>query len=354
MIKVLLFGLLSFCMSDSLLSAIENDQYKDPKPKKHHSDSILKQDIVTLIDRKNPSPTGNAHDYVSYAPYWWPDPGSANGLPYIRKDGHYNRYQMNQGTKEILGKMFSTVNALTKEWSKTRDKAYSDRAAQWLRAWFVNPSTVMTPNLEFSQIHLGSNNNRGNTAGVLEGRNFAYLVDDITVLKESTSLTDDDIEHINQWFKSYHTWLMTSKLGKAEHAATNNHGSWFLVQAIAISRYLKNDVLAHNLALEDKARIDNQIKPDGRQPLEIARVDGLGYCVFNVEAQLGVAKLSSSLGVDLWHYTSPNGGSIPKALAFLKAYNDDPSKWKTSQLKRLKPGFLDEVLSEAAVLDKKS
>ncbi len=351
-LKALLIGVLSLGVSSSLLTANENDQSQDPKPKKHHSDSILTSNIVTLIDRKNPSPSGNAHDYVSYAPYWWPDPSSSNGLPFIRNDGHYNRKQINQGTKDILGKMFSTVSVLTAEWSKTHDRAYSDRAAEWLRAWFVNPSTAMTPNLEYSQIHAGRNNNHGNTAGVLDGRSFAYLVDDITVLKESPSLSHDDIEHIDAWFKSYHTWLMTSKLGKAEHAEPNNHGSWFLVQAISISRYLKNDALARSLALEDKARINNQIKPDGRQPLELVRADSLGYSIFNLEAQLGVAKLSLPLGVDLFHYTSPNGGSIPKALAFLKAYNDDPSKWSTSQLKKLKPGFLDDALSEAAALDK--
>jgi hypothetical protein len=27
---------------------------------------------------------------MSLAPYWWPDPKSPNGLPYIRRDGERN------------------------------------------------------------------------------------------------------------------------------------------------------------------------------------------------------------------------------------------------------------------------
>jgi hypothetical protein len=352
--KTLLISILSLSLANHLLIAKDTDQGQEAKIHKHSSESILKTKIVTLIDRKLPSPSGNAHDYVSFAPYWWPDPSSPTGLPFIRNDGHYNRKQMSQGTKDILGKMFNTINALTEEWSRTHDKVYSDRAAEWLRAWFINPNTSMTPSLEYSQIHLGRNHNHGNNPGVLDGRDFAYLVENISTLKQSESLTADDINHIDQWFKSYHTWLMTSKLGKGEHDAPNNHGSWFLVQAIAISHYLKDDALARSLALEDEERINNQIKPDGRQPLELVRADALGYSIFNVEAQLAIAKLSAPLGVDLWHYTGKDGGSIAKALAFLKPYNDDPSKWNKSELKVLQPGFLNHALKEAEALDKKS
>src|SRR5512139_1818868 len=35
-------------------------------------------------------PSGDKHDYMSQAPYWWPDPKSPNGLPYIRRDGEHN------------------------------------------------------------------------------------------------------------------------------------------------------------------------------------------------------------------------------------------------------------------------
>src|SRR5262245_20844980 len=35
-------------------------------------------------------PSGDKRDYMSQAPYFWPDPKSPNGLPYIRRDGERN------------------------------------------------------------------------------------------------------------------------------------------------------------------------------------------------------------------------------------------------------------------------
>ena len=35
-------------------------------------------------------PSGDKHDYMSQAPYFWPDPDKPGGLPYIRRDGERN------------------------------------------------------------------------------------------------------------------------------------------------------------------------------------------------------------------------------------------------------------------------
>jgi hypothetical protein len=316
------------------------------------ADKLLKSPIVTLLNNKAPAPSGNPHDYFSFARYWWPDTSSTSGLPFVRHDGHVNQSQVEQGDNVFLGRMIKNVQTLSVAWSLTHNTAYAARAGDWLRAWFVDPKTNMTPNLEYSQVHLGRNNNHGNNAGVLDGRGFSNLIDALRILRGSEALSSEDDKVINAWFKSYYAWLMTSPLGIGEHNATNNHGSWFLVQAISIARYLGDNQGARALALEDKKRIENQIEPDGKQPLELERTDGLSYSIFNLEAQLYVAQLSKPLGVDLWHYTSPRGGSLSKALEFLKLYNGDPSKWSTNQLKKMHAGFLNEVLSQAALLNK--
>jgi hypothetical protein len=72
--------------------------------------------IATVIDKKRPSPTGDPHDYVSYGRYWWPDPASSNGLPFIRRDGYPNREQMALGDRERLGRMINTVETLAQAW----------------------------------------------------------------------------------------------------------------------------------------------------------------------------------------------------------------------------------------------
>jgi len=79
-----------------------------------------------------------------------------------------------------------------------------------------------------------------------------------------------------------------------------------------------------------------------------SRQDGLSYCAFNLEAQFNVAKLAAPLGVDLWHYEGTNGASLHRGLEFLIPYNTAPETWPHSQLKTLKPGFLQSLIDQAA------
>src|SRR5205823_7105303 len=44
----------------------------------------------SVMDKTRVAPSGDKHDYVSYAPYWWPDSTKPNGLPYIQRDGLVN------------------------------------------------------------------------------------------------------------------------------------------------------------------------------------------------------------------------------------------------------------------------
>src|SRR5688500_222139 len=57
---------------------------------------------VTLNDHVPPS--GDKRDYLSQAPYWWPDPDKPDGLPYIRRDGRTNP-DSNGGDDQQLARM---------------------------------------------------------------------------------------------------------------------------------------------------------------------------------------------------------------------------------------------------------
>ena len=83
------------------------------------------------------------------------------------------------------------------------------------------------------------------------------------------------------------------------------------------------------------------------QTEEIRRVDGLGYSVFNLEAQFQIAQLAAGLGIDLWNYTAPNGASLRRGLDFLRPYNSKPEAWPTSQNAKLAPGFIDALITQA-------
>lgn len=316
--------------------------------------AALKEPLATVTDKRVAPPSGDSHDYVSFARYYWPDPTKPDGLPYVSRDGKHNHEQVARGDRHRIGEFCDTVEKLAAVWHLQRDEAAARRAGEWLRAWFITPATRMNPHLEYAQVRLGRNNNRGNPAGMLDSRGFANVIDALRMLDDSPALTADEKTAVRQWFTTFLQWFTTAKIAVEERAAKNNHGSWYFAQAIPIARYVGQDALARTLVKESQALIAHQIQPDGSQPEEIRRVDGLGYSRFNLEALAVVARHARALGIDLWNYTAPNGASLRQALDFLRPYNQAPGKWPTSQHEKLSPGFLDALIAEAAAANPKA
>jgi hypothetical protein len=316
--------------------------------------AALKAPITTVTDKTQLPASGDVHDYISYARYYWPDPTKPDGLPFVSHDGKHNHEQVARGDRPRIDKLADAVAALAAAWRVNHDEAAARRAGEWLRAWFVTPATRMNPNLEYAQVRLGHRDNKGNPAGMLDTREFATVIDALRVLEGSPALTPAEEAATRAWFAAFLQWFTTAKIALEERAAKNNHGSWYFAQAIPMARYAGRDDLARQLCEESKARFSQQIQPDGSQPEEIRRVDGLGYSAFNLEAQFHVVRLAASLGIDLWNYTAPNGASLRKALDFLKPYNAAPEKWPTSQNEKFAPGFLDPLLKQAAEFSAKT
>ena len=308
--------------------------------------------IRTIVDKARPSPTGDAHDYISYGRYYWPDPAKADGQPFLKKDGYPNTAQIEKGDRKLFEAWLDNVETFALSWSQLHRADAALRAGEWLRAWVIAPATRLNANFDYAQIRLGHDHNRGSASGLIDTRGLMRLVDAVRLLHGSPGLSAADEGAIKVWFSDYLHWLTTSRNGRLEHAAKNNHGSWYLAQAIAIARFVGRDDEARAFAQEDLARIDGQIEPDGQQPLEIAREDGLTYSAFNLEAQLCAARLAAPLGIDLWHHTTPRGGSLSKAIEYLRPYDAAPETWPHQQLAKPKPGFLAPLLEKAAELSK--
>src|SRR5438094_735275 len=54
------------------------------------AERALKVEPITVTSKTFLAPSGDKHDYLSLAPYWWPDPAKPDGKPYVRKDGERN------------------------------------------------------------------------------------------------------------------------------------------------------------------------------------------------------------------------------------------------------------------------
>lgn len=314
--------------------------------------AALAAPVVRITDKPQPPPSGDLRDYVSYARYWWPDPARPDGKPFLRRDGQHNREQVAAGDRHKIDLLVDNVTVLADAWTRLGREDCARRAGEWLRAWFVDPATRMNPSLDYAQVRLGHNGDRGSPAGIIDTRAFAGLVAVLPALEVSPALTSAETAHLRRWFADYFHWLETSPLALAERRAENNHGSWFLVQAAAIALYLGEQQAARRLAEEGRERIAAQFAPDGRQPAELARADGLGYSAFNLEALLQLVPLARRAGVELWHYTAPNGASLKAGLDYLRPYNEAPGKWPHRQNEPLPEGFLTPLLLAAEALDK--
>lgn len=305
------------------------------------ADKLLKQPIYSVMDKAQAGPSGDKHDFVSYAPYWWPDPTKPDGLPYIRKDGHTNKEMVDKGD---AGKFSATVRAiriLTEAFVATNELKYADNAARRINKWFVNPPTRMNPNLEYGQAILGRTTGRG--AGLISMRGLIEIVAAVKDLKKKKVWVEADDRPLREWFSAYLKWLESSEIGLAEKKAKNNHGSWYAAQAMAVELYLGQKQQAKNRAQELKERIAWQIEPDGRQPLEIAREDGFSYSVFNLEALAVAANLAEPLGVNLWKFKTADGRCLRVAFEYLEPFAAGSKPWPHKQLKKIAPNALAKI-----------
>lgn len=311
------------------------------------ADKAMKNAPVSVVEKTQLPASGNKHDYLSLADYYWPDPSKPNGLPYINRDGQLNPEINTIPDKANFNKLVSSVNTLGLAYYFSGDEQYAKQGTRFLRTWFLDGATRMNPNLNYAQAIKGVNDGRG--IGIIDVRGFAQLVDAIGFIEQSSAWAIADRAGIRDWFNQYLDWLLTSKNGQDEARAANNHGSWYDVQVAAIALFVERDDLARQvLQASMDTRIAAQIEPDGRQPLELTRTLSLHYSVFNLEALSDLATLGAHTDVDLWHAETPDGRSIRAALDFIVPIALGQQEWTYPQITKWNPKELSGPLLQAA------
>jgi hypothetical protein len=300
------------------------------------------------MEKFNTPPSGDKHDYMSLAPYFWPNPDTKDGLPYIRKDGKTNPEVNDYKDKAYMPALCAEVEKLALAFYFTGDEKYAKHAASLLRVWFLDDATKMNPNLNFGQAVKGQNVGRG--AGLIDTRHFIKVIEAVGLMQSSNSWTPSDNKALQAWFSSFLEWMQTSKNGTEEMKATNNHGVWYDAQRLSFALFTNNTMLAKKIVANVKNRIESQMDKNGFFPAELARTTSLHYSLFVLEPLVKIAQMSTHIGVDLWQFTAPNGNSIKKGCDVLIPYLIGEKTWTGEQIK---PFNFDEPLEFFAEISKK-
>jgi hypothetical protein len=308
---------------------------------RREADKALKAKPGSVMDKAKTAPSGDKHDYFSLAPYSWPDPAKPDGLPWINRDGQVNPESRAGTDHDALSRLCSQVDSLALAYYCTGHEPYAAKAAQLLQVWFLDPATKMKEHLEFAQGVPGRSTGRG--TGIIDTVQLIKLTDAVGLLAGAKVWTSEAQCGMQDWFRAYLQWLLTSKYGRDEAKATNNHGSWYLAQTAAYALFIGDTAQARQQVELGRARIASQIEPDGRQPHELKRTRSYGYTLYNLEALFALAELGRRADVDLFHYRTADGRSLRAALDYVAPYFDASKKWPGQQIKEVH--YPDEALA---------
>ena len=309
------------------------------------ADRTLGKPLYSVMSKTLTPDSGDKHDYMSFGPYWWPDPKKEDGLPFINRDGEVNPDSRDsRSDRPKLSALIDELKILSMAYYLSKDNKYAERGAALINTWFLDKNTRMNPNLNYGQAIPGRAKGRG--IGIIETRKLDKIVDALILFSGSKEFTDDIILGTKKWFNDYLTWLLTSKNGQDEAKTKNNHGTWYDFQVAALALYCdrKDDALTVFKRV-DSLRIPKQIKEDGSQPHELARTRSFDYSKMNIQGFLKLARLAEHLDFDLWN---SNEKRLLKAVLFLEPYSNEEMKWPHKQIKTIRVESLFMVLKLAA------
>lgn len=268
---------------------------------------------------------GGIHDYYSNGDYWWPNPDTADGLPYIRRDGESNPGNFDSH-RILLRGMRTHVANLAAAYKLTANEAYAEHAVRMLRVFFLDDETLMHPHLLYAQAIPGVCSGRG--IGIIDTLHLIDVPLAVEALRDSAAMSDAVYQGLKDWFAAYLHWMCTHPNGIEEMNADNNHGVCWFVQAAVFGWFTRNeDVLRLCRERYKTSLLPDQMAADGSFPRELARTKPYGYSIFVLDNMVTLCHILSTPEDPLWTYELPDGRGIQRGLDYLIPYLKDKTLW---------------------------
>lgn len=269
----------------------------------------------SVMDKRRLGPSEDRHDYVGMSGYWWPNPDTQDGLPYVPRDGVVNpeSHEFDISGFQSMGRAVETLSAHA-YFSGSAESG--QRAAFLLDRWFVDPATRMNPHLRFAAYTPGVWDGAG--WGIVSSHLLVGLIERIALLRGAGFLPEAVDRELMNWFRDYLDWLLHSEQGKFEADRPNNHSTSYDAQVMTLALHLDEIAVAREVAEAiPYRRIGIQLEHNGQQPWEVARTKSWGYSSANLLFLMHLADLSARVGVDVWPYATGDGRSIRRSFDYM-------------------------------------
>lgn len=288
--------------------------------------AALKKGPYTITERKYPHPGGDAHDFLAFGVYYWPNEKSRDGLPWVKRDGYANPDSARDW--ELLKEMANSVEVLALAYYFTGNEKYAKHGALLLRTWFIDKKTRMNPNCKYSKMIPGVREGGYAVAGF--SYRFCSLYDAAGILESSPAWSKEDKQALQKWTRDFMTWVETTSYGEEERRSPNNHATFYCLNMALQALYVGDKARARQeIEFYMKKKMPIQFAPDGTQPYEMVRANNYDYHRVNLATAFEIARLAEYFDdIDVWNYKTAQGGSLRQSLAYLLPYFLEQKKWE--------------------------
>jgi hypothetical protein len=272
------------------------------------------------------APSGDPHDIVSYGYYWYPNPDTPDGLPWISRDGFGNPENEVEWTS--FGLLRSATWRLSLAYFFTGDERYAEKSASLLRTWFLSPETRMNARDEYSNMIPGISPGSFNAPGF--ANTFDLLIDVAGILEASPHWTAEDKQGLQQWMRDLMQWAEASPKGERQRQEPANHGTNYDFLFTLLSVYVGDVTRAEehylNYALD---RMPGQLSDGGYFVHEMQRANNLLYHRYHLDRAFDLAAVGANHldSLDLFHHETDDGRGLRRVLDFLTPYFTGELVW---------------------------
>lgn len=283
---------------------------------------------ISVVDKKMLPSSKDRHDYMSFGPYWWPNPDTRDGYPYIKKDGKVNPEMKADSDSPRLQKLAINTEILALAYYYTSDIRYAKHVAKLVKMWFLDEETKMNPHLRYGQAIPGQLEDKLTSLGILESRQILRVLDAVTLIEDSNCLSNNEIKELREWIEEFTNWLYNDDFCYQEKHRPNNHGTYYDYQVAGYFIYLnENEKAEEILKAAQYTRLASHIGSKGQNFHELERTRPLHYSIFDLEALIGLAVYGDRYeNINFWTFDI-NKTSLKNAIDYIIKYKNNPDMW---------------------------